>query len=67
MPARRSRPSSGERPSERVSLHRSGHGSRAALAVALAAGLRYTDPPGLLLSSEPAGPQALVPHGYSLF
>lgn len=41
--------------------------ARAALAAALAAGLRYTDPPGLILSTEPAGPDALVPYGYSLF
>lgn len=41
--------------------------AREALSASLAAGLRYTDPPGLLLSTEPAGPQALVPHGYSLF
>ena len=41
--------------------------ARVALTVALKAGLRYTDPPGLILSTEPAGPQALVPHGYSLY
>jgi Acetyltransferase (GNAT) family len=40
--------------------------SRPALAAALAAGLRYTDPPGLILSTEPNGPDALVPYGYSL-
>lgn len=53
-------------PGERVSLIVPGT-AREPLCVALAAGLRYTDPPGLLLSNEPVGPQALVPHGYSLF
>lgn len=41
--------------------------ARPALAAALTAGLRYTDPPGLILSTDGAGPAALVPHGYSLF
>lgn len=41
--------------------------ARPALAAALAAGLRYSDPPGLVLATDPAGPTALVPHGYSLF
>jgi GNAT superfamily N-acetyltransferase len=41
--------------------------ARSALSGALAAGLRYSDPPGLILSSDPAVPDALVPHGYSLF
>ncbi|HEX2506543.1 MAG TPA: GNAT family N-acetyltransferase [Gaiellaceae bacterium] len=41
--------------------------SRAALAAALAAGLRYADPPGLLLSTDSNPPGALVPYGYSLF
>jgi hypothetical protein len=41
--------------------------ARAALSAALAAGLRYSDPPGLVLSTEPAGPEALVPYGYSLY
>jgi GNAT superfamily N-acetyltransferase len=41
--------------------------ARGALSAALAAGLRYSDPPGLILSTDPAVPDALVPHGYSLF
>jgi hypothetical protein len=41
--------------------------ARAALTAALDAGLRYTDPPGLILSTEPAGPDALVPYGFSLY
>jgi N-acetylglutamate synthase-like GNAT family acetyltransferase len=41
--------------------------ARPALSAALAAGLRYSDPPGLILSTDEAGPDALVPHGYSLF
>jgi GNAT superfamily N-acetyltransferase len=41
--------------------------ARSALSAALAAGLRYSDPPGLILSSGPAVPDSLVPHGYSLF
>jgi GNAT superfamily N-acetyltransferase len=41
--------------------------ARQALAVALGAGLRYSDPPGLILSTDEAGPSSLVPHGYSLF
>jgi GNAT superfamily N-acetyltransferase len=41
--------------------------ARAALSAALEAGLRYTDPPGLILSTEPSAPDALVPYGYSLF
>lgn len=39
---------------------------RPALAAALAAGLRYVDPPGLILATDPAGPGALVPYGYSM-
>ncbi|HYM63376.1 MAG TPA: GNAT family N-acetyltransferase [Gaiellaceae bacterium] len=41
--------------------------ARPALSAALGAGLRYRDPPGLILSTDPAGPDSLVPHGYSLF
>jgi GNAT superfamily N-acetyltransferase len=41
--------------------------ARTALAAALAAGLRYSAPPGLILSSDARAPDALVPHGYSLF
>ena len=41
--------------------------ARPALSVALAAGLRYSGPPGLILSTDGAGPNALIPHGYSLF
>ncbi len=41
--------------------------ARPALSVALRAGLRYSDPPGLILSTDATGPEALVPHGYSLF
>jgi GNAT superfamily N-acetyltransferase len=41
--------------------------ARPALAAALGAGLRYSDPPGLVLATDPAGPAALVPYGYSLF
>jgi GNAT superfamily N-acetyltransferase len=40
--------------------------SRPALAAALRAGLRYTDPPGLILSTDAFAPDALVPYGYSL-
>jgi hypothetical protein len=41
--------------------------ARPALSVALAAGLRFSDPPGLVLSTDGSGPDALLPHGYSLF
>ena len=41
--------------------------ARSALAAALGAGLRYSDPPGLILASDSNVPDALVPHGYSLF
>jgi len=41
--------------------------ARPALSVALGAGLRYSDPPGLILSTDGTGPASLVPHGYSLF
>lgn len=41
--------------------------ARPALAAALAAGLRFSDPPGLILTTDAAGPAALVPHGYSLY
>jgi GNAT superfamily N-acetyltransferase len=41
--------------------------ARGALTAALAAGLRYTDPPGLILSTDLVGPEALVPYGYSLY
>ena len=41
--------------------------ARPALAAALDAGLRYSDPPGLILSTDETGPASLVPHGYSLF
>jgi GNAT superfamily N-acetyltransferase len=41
--------------------------ARPALSAALAAGLRYSGPPGLILSTDETGPDALVPHGYSLF
>jgi GNAT superfamily N-acetyltransferase len=41
--------------------------ARPALSAALAAGLRYSGPPGLILSTDETGPDALIPHGYSLF
>lgn len=41
--------------------------ARHALSTALGAGLRYSDPPGLILSTDATGPDSLVPHGYSLF
>jgi GNAT superfamily N-acetyltransferase len=41
--------------------------ARPAHSAALAAGLRYSDPPGLILSTDGKGPDALIPHGYSLF
>jgi len=41
--------------------------ARPALSTALGAGLRYSDPPGLILSTDGVGPDSLVPHGYSLF
>jgi GNAT superfamily N-acetyltransferase len=41
--------------------------ARSALSAALTAGLRYSDPPGLILASDSNVPDALVPHGYSLF
>src|SRR5215207_2264636 len=41
--------------------------ARPALSVALAGGLRYSGPPGLILSTDETGPDALIPHGYSLF
>jgi GNAT superfamily N-acetyltransferase len=37
-----------------------------ALAGALRAGLRYSDPPGLVLTTDGDAPTRLVPHGYSL-
>jgi GNAT superfamily N-acetyltransferase len=41
--------------------------ARPALSAALGAGLRYSGPPGLILSTDETGPDSLVPHGYSLF
>ncbi|CAN5257696.1 hypothetical protein BH18ACT14_BH18ACT14_14200 [soil metagenome] len=41
--------------------------ARPALSAALAAGLRFCGPPGLILSTDRAGPDAVIPHGYSLF
>jgi N-acetylglutamate synthase-like GNAT family acetyltransferase len=41
--------------------------ARPALSTALAAGLRYSDPPAFILSTDGTGPDALIPHGYSLF
>jgi len=41
--------------------------ARPALSAALAAGLRYSGPPGLILSTDGTGPDAVIPYGYSLF
>jgi GNAT superfamily N-acetyltransferase len=41
--------------------------ARPALSTAIGAGLRYSGPPGLILSTDERAPDSLVPHGYSLF